>query len=51
VDAAVERLAASGATVLVPPADRPWNERMAYVADPEGRPIHLFAPLGGGAPG
>ena len=47
VDLAVERLLGLGATLLVPPTDQPWNERMTYVADPEGRPIHLFAKLAG----
>ena len=45
VDLAVERLLELGATLLVAPADQPWSERMAYVADPEGRPIHLFTKL------
>ena len=45
VDAAVKRLLDVGATLLVAPADQPWGERMAYVADPDGRPIHLFAKL------
>ena len=45
VDLAVERLLGLGAALLVPPSDQPWHERMAYVADPEGRPIHLFAKL------
>ena len=45
VDDAVERLLGLGATLLVPPVDQPWNERLAYVADREGRPIHLFTKL------
>ena len=41
VDAAVERLRARGVEVLREPADMPWGERMAYVADPDGNPIQL----------
>ncbi len=37
VDAAVASLRDSGVTVLQEPEDQPWNERMAYVADPDGR--------------
>ncbi|PSK96539.1 lactoylglutathione lyase [Murinocardiopsis flavida] len=43
VDAEVARLRAAGTTVLRDPADMPWGERMAYVADPDGHPIMLFA--------
>ncbi len=43
VDAAVAEL---GAPVLVEAADQPWGERMAYVEDPEGTPVMLYAPLG-----
>ncbi|PRX98911.1 VOC family protein [Allonocardiopsis opalescens] len=48
VDAAVSRLRAAGAPVLREPQDMPWNERMAYVADPDGHPIMLYAPVGDG---
>jgi lactoylglutathione lyase len=42
-DAAVERVTASGATVIEPPADQPWGERVALVADPEGNRIRIGA--------
>ena len=42
VDGAVAALAAP---VLVEPADQPWGERMAYVEDPEGTPVMLYAGL------
>ncbi len=45
VDAAVAEL---GAPVLVAAADQPWGERMAYVEDPEGTPVMLYAPLADG---
>ena len=47
VDAAVERLRAAGAKVLQEPADQPWGERMAYVADPDGRRLHITAEAAG----
>ncbi len=27
----------------------PWGERMAYVADPDGNPVHLAMRLEGGS--
>ncbi len=49
VDVAVGTLRAAGVPVLVEPADQPWGERMAYVADPGGHPVMLCAPLAGSA--
>ena len=43
VDKAVARLRADGVEVLREPDDMPWGERMAYVADPDGNPVHLAA--------
>ncbi len=43
VDAEVNRLRASGVPVLYEPTDEPYGERMAYVADPDGRPILLYS--------
>jgi lactoylglutathione lyase len=43
VDAAVAELRAAGVPVLVEPADQPWGERLAYVQDPEGNPVMLYA--------
>jgi len=45
VDAAVAELRAAGAPVLVAPADQPWGERLAYVQDPEGNPVMVYAEL------
>lgn len=36
VDAAVERAAAAGASVLLPPKDQFWGDRTAWVMDPSG---------------
>ena len=41
VDAAVEQLRREGVRVLREPADMPWGERIAYVADPDGNPVAL----------
>jgi lactoylglutathione lyase len=48
VDGAVERVPGAGGTVLKPPADMPWGERVGYVADPEGNVVSL-ATAGGPA--
>ncbi|WP_326560271.1 VOC family protein [Micromonospora sp. NBC_01796] len=45
VDRAVEDLRTVGVPVLFEPADQPWRERAAYVADPDGNPILIVAPL------
>ena len=34
-----EVTSAAGSDVAVPPADMPWGERVAYLADPEGTMI------------
>jgi lactoylglutathione lyase len=44
-DRAMERLRRLGAKELVPPTDKPWGERLAYVADPDGNPIQITAKL------
>ena len=41
LDSLVERFRAEGGTVLRDPADMPWGERVAYVADPDGNPVAL----------
>ena len=38
-DAAVEHLRGHGVRVLAEPADQPWGERMAEVADPDGNRV------------
>jgi lactoylglutathione lyase len=44
-DAAVIRLRAAGTTVLEEPADQPWGERMARVADPDGYRLTILSTL------
>jgi lactoylglutathione lyase len=43
VDAAVALLRAGGHPVLYEPTNQPWNERMAYVADPDGNAVMICA--------
>jgi lactoylglutathione lyase len=38
-DAAIQRLRAAGVPVLKEPADQPWGERVARVADPDGNEL------------
>ena len=45
VDAAVSELVASGASLTVPPTDRFWGQRTAYVRDPDGHLIELAQDL------
>ncbi|MBA2630337.1 MAG: VOC family protein [Thermoleophilaceae bacterium] len=44
VDTAVAELRDVGSSVLREPADMPWGERVAFVADPEGNVVSLAAP-------
>jgi catechol 2,3-dioxygenase-like lactoylglutathione lyase family enzyme len=45
VDAAVAELGAAGVPVEGEPEDQPWGERVARVRDPDGRLVHLGAPV------
>jgi lactoylglutathione lyase len=44
-DAAYEELVAAGATADVPPTDRPWGQRTAYMRDPDGHLVELAQDL------
>ena len=46
VDANYERLTGMGYHGHKPPWDAFWGQRYAQVADPDGNPVDLFAPLG-----
>lgn len=46
VDEAVADLRDAGVPVLAEPADQPWGERVASVADPDGYVVHVGAPSG-----
>ncbi len=45
VDAVVSELVARGASPAVPPTDRFWGQRTAYVRDPDGHLIELAEDL------
>ena len=47
VDAAAERIKATGATLLNEPADRPWGARMFQCLDLDGFKVGVSAPLAG----
>ena len=45
VDRAYSELIGRGATPAVPPTDRPWGQRTAYVRDPDGHLVELAQSL------
>lgn len=44
VDASVAQLQQAGVRIVAEPADQPWGERVASVADPDGHLVHIGAP-------
>jgi catechol 2,3-dioxygenase-like lactoylglutathione lyase family enzyme len=46
VDAVVSDLLIRGATLAVPPTDRFWGQRTAYLRDPDGHLVELAQDLG-----
>jgi lactoylglutathione lyase len=46
VDAVVNELVTRGASLAVPPTDRFWGQRTAYVRDPDGHLIELAQDVG-----
>ncbi|MEM7738570.1 MAG: VOC family protein [Deinococcota bacterium] len=45
LEAALERLVATGATVVHPPVTTPWNHRNVRLQDPDGMQVTLFQVL------
>lgn len=45
VDGAYATMVEAGAEAVTAPADRPWGQRTAYVADPDGYLIELVRPI------
>ena len=41
VDALLDRVTALGGTVLSPPNDMPWGQRVGHVQDPDGNAVNL----------
>jgi predicted enzyme related to lactoylglutathione lyase len=48
VDALLDRVRELGGTVLAPPNDMPWGQRVAHVRDPDGNAVNLTRPTGTG---
>ena len=48
LDADLRRLRDAGVMVHLEPVEQPWNERLCYIADPDGNLIMLAQPWGGG---
>jgi len=46
-DVAVAVMRETGVTILDEPADQPWGERLARVADPDGNRVVILTPLAG----
>jgi catechol 2,3-dioxygenase-like lactoylglutathione lyase family enzyme len=46
VDTAFNDLVAQGAAAVMPPTDRFWGQRTAYVRDPDGHLVELAQDLG-----
>jgi lactoylglutathione lyase len=44
-DETAARLRELGVRELSPPADMPWNERLAYFEDPDGHKLHVTMSL------
>ena len=51
VDEAYDRLMALGVQSVCPPVTRPWGQRTAYVADPDGHLVELAEDLDRPRPG
>lgn len=45
VDATYKELIQKGATPIKEPADMPWHQRAAFLADPDGNIHEIFAKL------
>jgi lactoylglutathione lyase len=45
VDEFVAELRGAGVAVLAEPADQVWGERVGYVEDPDGNPVHIRGPV------
>jgi predicted enzyme related to lactoylglutathione lyase len=45
VHARLERVGPLGGTVLAPPNDMPWGQRVAHIQDPDGNAVNLTQPV------
>ena len=46
VDALLDRVPELGGTVLSPPSDMPWGQRVLHVRDPDGNTVNLTQEIG-----
>jgi predicted enzyme related to lactoylglutathione lyase len=49
VDALLDRVAELGGTVLGPPNDMPWGQRVVHLQDPDGNTVNLTQEIGSAA--
>ena len=49
VDPLLDRVAEVGGTVLGPPSDMPWGQRVVHLRDPDGNAVNLTQDLGSAA--
>jgi predicted enzyme related to lactoylglutathione lyase len=49
VDGLLDRVTELGGTVLGPPNDMPWGQRVVHLRDPDGNALNLTHEIGSGA--
>jgi predicted enzyme related to lactoylglutathione lyase len=45
IDHLLEQVDAAGGSVLGPPSDMPWRQRVAHLRDPDGNTVKLTQPI------
>ncbi len=49
VDGLLDQVTELGGTVLSPPSDMPWGQRVVHLRDPDGNAVNLTQQIGSGA--
>ena len=49
VDGLLHQVTELGGTVLSPPSDMPWGQRVVHLRDPDGNAVNLTQEIGSGA--
>ncbi len=49
VDGLLDQVTELGGTVLSPPSDMPWGQRVVHLRDPDGNALNLTQEIGSGA--
>jgi predicted enzyme related to lactoylglutathione lyase len=49
VDGLLDQVTELGGTVLSPPSDMPWGQRVVHLRDPDGNAVNLTQEIGSGA--